>query len=278
MFIDSLEFSLREIKNNISKKVEKPLKISGDIKELQNQINSINNRIEELNKIKTEYQKEGQKFIEIGRIQYALEQLLKQEPKPIDVYRLSNLIEENLRIEKVPDNIEQIKYVRKKELDESIQRNYNQITTMSNDYKNAKTTFDEKEMKLKLTRAEELFPIEVVGSQANYMVMHLCLFLGLHEHCINVGNKYVPQFLFIDQPSIPFNETEDDKKKLLDAFRLLNSFVDYITNQKQNNFQILMVEHASKEYWEGNNLQYFHTVDEFFINKKGLIPQNIYNS
>ena len=274
-FIDSLEFSLKEIKNHLSKKIEPPLKVSGNIKELQNQITNIDKRVEELNKIKTEYQKEGQKFIEIGRIQYALEQILKQEPnKLIEVNRLNNLIEEKLRLEKVPNNIEQIKYARKKELDTSIQRNYNQLTALPSDYINAKTEFNEADMKLYLTRVGELFPLNVVGSQANYMFMHLCFFLGLHEHCISIGHKYVPQFLFIDQPSIPFNDTKDDRKKLLDAFRLLNSFVDYIINQKQSHFQIIMVEHASKKYWEENNLQYFHTVDEFI--DKGLIPQDIY--
>ncbi len=276
MFIDSLETSLKEIKGSLSKKIEQPLKVSGNIKELQNQIDIIDKRIDELNKIKTEYQKEGQKFIEIGRIQYALEQILKREPnKSIDAKRLNNLIEEKLRLEKFPNNIEQIKYARKKELDESIQRNYNQLTALPSDYTNAKTEFSEADMKLNLTRVGELFPLNVVGSQANYMFMHLCFFLGLHEHFINIGHKYVPQFLFIDQPSIPFNDTQDDKKKLLDAFRLLNSFVDYIINQKLSHFQIIMVEHASKKYWEENNLKYFHTVDEFI--DKGLIPQDIYN-
>jgi hypothetical protein len=281
MFIDSLEFSLKEIKSNISKKIEKPLEVSGNIKELKKQIKIIDTRIEKLTKIKkkteTEYQKERQRLIIILEIKYALEQILKREPnKPIDKNLLNSLVEENLRLGKVPNNIEQIKYTRKKELDKSIQRNYNQLTTLS-DYKNAKTEFDENEMKLNLTREGELFPLNVVGSQANYMFMHLCCFLGLHEHFINVAHEYIPQFLFIDQPSIPFNDTKDDRKKLLDAFTLLNSFVDYTTNQKQNHFQIFMVEHASKEYWEGNNLQYFHTVDEF-TDSKGLIPQDIYNS
>ena len=72
------------------------------------------------------------------------------------------------------------------------------------------------------------------------MFMHLCFYLGLHEHMINVGQIHVPQFLFIDQPSIPYytgsiNEKigNDDKTKLLDAFALLDLFVSYITNEKR---------------------------------------------
>jgi hypothetical protein len=282
MFIDSLESSLKEIKSNISKKIEKPLEVAGNIKELKKQIKVIDTRIEELTKIKkkteTGYQKERQRLIVILEIKYALEQILKREPnKPIDKNLLNSLIEEKLRLEKLPDNIAQIKHVRRTELEECIQWCYNQLESLS-EYKNAKTVFDEKEMQLQLIREGELFPLNVVGSQANYMFMHLCLFLGLHKHIISIRNEYVPQFLFIDQPSIPlFNDKQDDRKKLLDAFALLNSFIDYITNQKQSHFQILMVEHASKEFWTKNKLKYFHTVDEF-LNGNGLIPSEIYNS
>jgi hypothetical protein len=282
MFIDSLESSLKEIKNNVSKNIEKPLEVSGNIEELKKQVKIIDTRIEELTKIttktETEYQKERQRLIVILEIKYALEQILKREiNKPIDKNLLNSLTEEKLRLEKLPDDIEQIKHVRKTELNECIQWNYNQLNSLS-EYKNAKTVFDDKEMQLQLIREGELFPLKVVGSQANYMFMHLCLFLGLHKHIISIGNEYVPQFLFIDQPSIPlFNDKQDDRRKLLDAFTLLNSFIDYITNQKRNHFQILMVEHASKEYWTDNKLEYFHTVDEF-IDGNGLIPSEIYNS
>jgi len=106
--------------------------------------------------------------------------------------------------------------------------------------------------------------------------------LGLHEHMITVGQEHVPQFLFIDQPSIPYysgNDASignDDKSKLIDAFSLLNDFIEYIKTAKRNSFQIFMVEHAPKEYWTENNLNSFHTVAEF-INGNGLIPNDIYN-
>jgi hypothetical protein len=282
MFIDSLESSLKEIKGSISKKIEKPLEVSGDIKEFKKQVKIIDTKIEELTKVKTktetEYQKERQRLIVILEVKYALEQILKREPnKPIDNNLLNSLTEEKLRLEKLPDNMVQIKYVRKTELDENIQWCYNQLESLS-EYKKAKTVFDEREMQLQLIREGELFPLNVVGSQANYMFMHLCLFLGLHKHIISIENEYVPQFLFIDQPSIPlFDNTKDDKKKLLDAFKLLNSFINYVVNEQQGYFQIIMVEHASKEYWEENNLQYFHTVNEF-IDGNGLIPREIYNN
>ncbi|MDR1221591.1 MAG: DUF3732 domain-containing protein [Tannerella sp.] len=285
MFIDSLESSLKKIKNNLSKNIEKPLKVLGNVNELQNQINKIDKRIVELTTIKTNaetiYQKEWQKLIAIGEIKNALEQILIREPnKPIDAIQLNRLNEEKAQLEKIPNEIEQTKYVMKTQLDKSIQRNYNQLKSLPT----YDTRFDEKEMILKLYPREGLFsnfPIDNVGSKSNYMFMHLCVFLGLHEHFISVGQEHVPQFLFIDQPSIPYysDNTEkgnDDKTKLIDAFSLINSFIDYIINQKQNHFQIFMVEHAPKEYWIKSKLEHFHTVDEF-LDGNGLIPKDIYN-
>jgi len=113
------------------------------------------------------------------------------------------------------------------------------------------------------------------------MMMHLCFYLGLHEHMISVEQPHVPQFLFIDQPSIPYYADRDniknaDKTKLLDAFSLINSFVKHIVEEKNNSFQVFMVEHAPETYWTGENqLSYFHTVDEF-IDGNGLIPSNIF--
>ena len=60
------------------------------------------------------------------------------------------------------------------------------------------------------------------------------------------------------------------------ATALIDSFISYIITEKKTTFQIFMVEHAPKEYWNENNLLNFHTVDEF-INGDGLIPSDIYN-
>jgi len=281
-FVDSLELSLKSIKTHLSKKVEEPLKVTGDSKELKSQLQEIDKRIAQLNEIKKNYQEEGQKFIELGKIELMLEQILAGNiHKSIDTIKLNSLNEEKERLEKVPQDNEQIKYLMKTELDESIQRNYNQLTSLPA-YKDHKISFDTNEMVLKLYPQGQLFPLDNVGSKSNYMFMHLCVYLGLHEHMINFNSDHVPQFLFIDQPSIPYyagdnDKGNDDKTKLIDAFTLLNSFIDYITKVKNDHFQIFMVEHASKDYWIDNNLNNFHTVDEF-NNGNGLIPTDIYNN
>jgi len=280
IFIDSLEDSLKKIQDSLSKKAVEPLRVTGDAKALQEELDMVGNRIDKLNQIQKNYHAEGEKFIIIGEIKYAYEQILKRDKvKPIDTVRLNQLNEEKSNLEKNLKSIEQAKFTMKNSLNQCIQRNYNQLSSLPV-YKNSQTLFNDSEMILQLLPDGQLFPIENVGSKSNYMFMHLCFYLGLHEHLINLGQIHVPQFLFIDQPSIPYytgNEKigNDDKTKLLDAFSLLNSFITYLTSEKKESYQIFMVEHAPKEYWTENNLTNFYTVDEF-INGKGLIPSDIY--
>ncbi len=281
IFIDSLEDSLKMIQDNLSKKAIEPLRVTGDAKALREELNKIENRIDQLNQIRNNYRTEGEKFLFIGEVKYAYEQIQKRDKvKPIDVVRLNQLNEEKNNLEKNLKNIEQVKFIMKNSLNQCIQRNYNQLNSLP-DYKDSITVFNDTEMVLQLLPKGELFPLENVGSKSNHMFMHLCFYLGLHEHMINIGQTHVPQFLFIDQPSIPYYTGKgkignDDETKLLDAFSLLNSFIDYIKSEKNESFQIFMVEHAPKESWIENNLRNFHTVDEF-INGKGLIPSDIYN-
>ncbi|SFB27819.1 DUF3732 domain-containing protein [Algoriphagus aquimarinus] len=277
LFVESLESSLKNIKVNLSKKIAEPLKVLGDVKGLRAQIQEIDKQITQLNEIKKNYQSEGEKFIILGEIKFAYEQILKREViKPIDTIKLNSLNEEKERLLKVPQETSQIKFSMKTLLNQSIQRNFNQLSSLAK-YNNSRVEFSSEKMILQLIPDGHMFALDNVGSASNYMFMHLCLYLGLHEHVLNIEQDHIPEFLFIDQPSTPYYEGKnDDKAKLLDAFKLLNSFVGYINDEKKKHFQIIMVEHASKEYWIDNDLSYFHTVDEF-IGGKGLIPNEIYN-
>ncbi len=278
-FMEVLETSLKEIQTVLSKYSSEPLKVSGDAQELQKELKAIEARISQLNLISKDFLNEGAKLMAVGEVKYAREQLLKNfTVKPIDQTLIKQLNSERLNLESSIQGIEQTKFVMKKLLNDCIQRNYNLLNSLPK-YKNSETLFNETEMILQLKPRGQFFVLDNVGSKSNYMFMHLCFYLGLHEHILNVSPEHVPQFLFIDQPSIPYysgNDTmgNDDKSKLIDAFSLLNSFIDYITIEKKSSFQIFMVEHAPKEYWIENNLSNFHTVAEF-INGNGLIPQHI---
>ena len=285
-FIQLLETSLKDIKNNIEKSEATPIQVEDDIAALKINLAKISKKIADIRKLKEDYQITPDKLLSIGEIKYELECFIQNKKKGmiIETGKIDELITEKKALEKKAENIEQTKLTLKQNLNHEIQQIYNQITTISS-YKGYKIIFDDTNMNIKLQPPEELFPLENVGSKSNYMFMHLCFYLGLHSHMINVEktyntNSYVPRFLFIDQPSIPYyvgNDTKiknNDKENLMNAFLIINDFISKINNSGTE-FQIIMVEHAPKSYWEDNELNNFHTVDEF-INRKGLILQDIF--
>lgn len=154
---------------------------------------------------------------------------------------------------------------------------------ISDAYREFKPMFSVDERMLMLEKENGEYPIANVGSKSNYMFLHLCYFFGLHDLLMDNKNEQIPQFLFIDQPSIPYyadknsvasinNEeiANDDKEKLVEAFRLTDKFMRSVTDKGQ--FQIIMIEHAGEEYWK--DLSTFVTRYEF-RNGEGLIPSYI---
>jgi len=282
-FLDVLENSLKTIKESYSPNKIESFAFSVQLRELQKELEIVETEIKLLPAIKKPFNSEANKYIFIGEIKSALANLMVQrkDKKEIDNNILNKYNTELITLNAIPIDSDEVKFLMTTALNKSIKRNFDQITSMAT-YQDYDVQFSEIDMILRLKNPQEIWPIESVGSKSNYMFMHLCFFLGLHEHMINVGQEHVPQFLFIDQPSIPYYSgdnikmSNNDRVKLLDAFNLLNSFIDYIVEKKNNDFQIFMVEHAPKEYWIENELKNFHTVDEF-INGNALIPHDVYN-
>ena len=63
--------------------------------------------------------------------------------------------------------------------------------------------------------------------------------------------------------------------KLQNAFKLLNDFITRINTIYNEDFQIIMLEHASPSYWEDINLENFHLVEEF-RDGNALIPEEAF--
>ncbi len=169
-------------------------------------------------------------------------------------------------------------------LNETIGKYFKYQNGISEAYRNYKPVYSMEESMLMLEGEEGEYPESNVGSKSNYMFLHLCYFFGLHELLLGNQNKNIPQFLFIDQPSIPYyadknerrvdddNQTiaNDDQEKLTEAFKLTDYFMREMTYN--GHFQIIMIEHAGPEYWQ--NLSTFETRYEF-RNGEGLIPSHI---
>jgi hypothetical protein len=279
-FIDSIENSFRDIRDHLSKSKPEPLDVAGDVTALQRELSDIELKINRLQEIRTDYQDELKRFMALGEIKTLFENANEKLNNVLSTFiDLTLLAEEKKLLENSITDLAQLRQRMRNKLDQSIQRNKN-LLNLSSILHDSELSFNNKSWTLDVYPKGLFVPIENIGSKSNYMFMHLCFYLGLHEHMISINQVHVPQFLFIDQPSIPYysRETEsignDDKSKLIDAFSLLNSFIEYICVEKKVSFQILMVEHASPQYWQENKLTHFHTVDEF-IDGKGLLARGI---
>lgn len=169
-------------------------------------------------------------------------------------------------------------------LNETIGKYFKYQRGISEAYRNYKPVYSLEESMLMLEGEEGEYPESNIGSKSNYMFLHLCYFFGLHDLLLNNQNRIIPQFLFIDQPSIPYYAdkngqriinnnkaiSNDDQEKLTEAFRLTDLFMREMT--RRGHFQIIMIEHAGAEYWQG--LSTFETRYEF-RNGEGLIPSEI---
>ncbi|MCO6505621.1 MAG: DUF3732 domain-containing protein [Snodgrassella sp.] len=273
-FLQNLEYSLKKIKNKTSVNYVIPDSIESEINFIQEQIKLVDEEIARRSKITniTLLENRNNCFI-LGKIKEKLENIKKSySPKTIKEKKLAD--NKELKQELL-DALASVKTMRRdiiNQLNSSIQFFYCLIDSIPV-YKNYATKFDLDEMSLRLYPPNDMFPIGNLGSKSNFMFMHLYFYLGLHAYLFNVVKSYVPQFLFIDQPSIPYYQGGNDDLKLTDAFHLLNEFIDLMVSKKNGDFQIFMVEHASKDNWE-NILEHFHTVEEF-INGNALIPQQL---
>lgn len=281
VFINTLEESLKKIKAGISKKNSISISINKDLEAIKRQISSIDTQISQLPTNTIEFSGEVQKFIFIGELKSQLKfyqdkwNIEEELPNENEIVESINQLNQKLK------DTQEKKTVVLRFLEDSIQKYYD-LTNSMGVYSDYKVVFDVAKKALKVRQSEEYIS-RTPGSKSNSMFLHLCLFLGLHEHLIKQKQKYVPQFLIVDQPSQPYLEkltinpetgiieSDDDRITIKDAFSLLNTFIGNINIELQNDFQIILLEHASKEYWQNPILDHFYLVDEF-RNGNALIP------
>ena len=122
-----------------------------------------------------------------------------------------------------------------------------------------------KEKKIELMNPKIAHISKVVGSSSNYLFLHLFLILSLHEVIIAQKIKYIPSYVILDQPSRPYYDNKNkevrDKEKITIAIKLLNDYIDLITEENQTDFQFIVFEHIPKGIWE--EMKNVHLVEEF---------------
>lgn len=282
-FLKSLEDSLKKVKTEINKKVTLVTNVKSEVANLKSQIELIDTELSKYASKNVSFENEVYKYIFIGEVKSQLDFYQYKWELEDELFNTDE-IENDIEIlrEKIKDTDEK-KRILHSDLESLIQYYYDNSYSMGV-YEDYKVYFDVKAKLLKVRKATELISL-TIGSKSNHMFLHLFLFLGLHEHFINQKVKFVPQFLILDQPSQPYYESkisdtiklDDDKQKLQNAFKLLNNFITKIQNDYNEEFQIILLEHASPSYWEDIKLENFHLVEEFRY-ENALIPKVAFNN
>lgn len=280
LLVQSLRDSLRKIKETCDQKVELPENFEQHYKELIEQRQVVDSKITRMDTL-SKNSASVRWMHEAVKLKIEFENLKEPKSKGLTESEYINLQD---AVNDLSDKIS--RFISNKSeieagLDDAINKYYGSQIGISASYNSCRPHFNIDERMLMLKSPDLKFYKRNVGSKSNYMFMHLCFFLGLHDFLLQQNNAFVPNFLFIDQPSIPYyadktkhneNIQNDDEKKLRDAFCLMNRFMDTIVGLKKQNFQIIMIEHADSKYWD--NFNYFETRYVFTEDKDfGLIPE-----
>lgn len=272
-----LEDALNVMQNVSNVPSELPIDFIERYNELKNEYKVVENELKELSSFRSKVTNPLwlNNALDVKYRLKALKQPLK------DDYSLSV---ENEKVSKIAtlqrevDLLSAIPNTIHEDLNASIKCYFDMQDGVSGSYKDSETLFDVENRRLLLKKPGEDYPIKNVGSKSNYMFLHLCFFLGLHELLLKNASKQVLSFLFVDQPSIPYYADKqvldnDDKILLSKAFSMLDFFIERMTGPLFNkHFQIILIEHADESYWK--NLNHFHTTKLFIKGETGgLIPQ-----
>jgi len=282
--VNSLKKSLSMVAANKENTQQRPLVSNDLIASLQKQIVEIDTKIGEITKQKGALYKQVEALKVVGQIEAKHTQLQEYKAKKNKNDRKPKVLtpEDNSRMKLLKEKLE---YLDQKngsiiqDLNQCIQAIYDGLNYMEH-YDNCYTKYELKQERLMLNDGKSIINYDVIGSQSNYMFLHLCFFLGLHRYFLDNISSQVGQFLFIDQPSIPYYAGSDDvkttdKDKLLDAFKSIDLFMHHVIKEKEEEFQIILIEHAPESYWTGNNkLDYFIT-KATFTDGDALIPKYV---
>ena len=274
-----LEKQLVQIKESRKEKPKLPHDFALRHEELKDKLKACESKLKELTILRKTIA--NPKWLEraIG-LKYRLENLKRPKEDTYQVSTEQNMISliESLKIEQ--KNMSLLPHDVKEELNSYINKYFHSINGIVDSYPDSTMRYDDDERRISLLKNGEDYPVRNIGSKSNYMFLHLCFFLGLHESIMFHRSKHVGSFLFIDQPSMPYYADKgtldnDDKKQLIKAFRLLNEFMEEIIRNQNRSFQMILIEHADESYWK--ELEYFHTTATFSkIAQGGLIPKYIY--
>lgn len=201
--IEEREQALRSVKS----KIAQIIKIASDLKKNRSIEQQANAKIERI------------KILLLSVVDFKLTQAegnLEEVKRDIEHYK--NLLDSKYNIDS-----------KLKEIEIFINNSMNQIAAGLNfeeDYKPVDLQFNSKKFMLSCKTSKELVPLSAMGSAANWLYSHLCLFLSFSKLFCKYEQKCtIPPILFIDQPSQVYFPTQifHDNDEKFDAHKLKGS-------------------------------------------------------
>lgn len=281
--LEELEVSLTKLKEKrLSSEVSTMISAT-NIDNLEKHIKDLEEQLKVLSSVKLKPIEESSLYVALGQLktllpimQDAYREIPEQKPEEYDYVHARSVIETaNAIIGKIEARRNSIVG---STFDKYIQKIYDSISVKDN-FDGCKTRYNREKERLELSDGKSILNYTNIGSQSNYMYLHICFFLGMHNFLLDNPCNQIGNFLFIDQPSVPYYESSDDlrsndKAKLLDIFRVIDKFMKERFS-KGNDFQIILIEHANETYWTGENELTSFTTRIDFDGEEALVPSSV---
>lgn len=242
------------------------------IRDLTWQLHSINDQITKVRKIGEELKKNNSLEQQAHLLRIQISYLLNAV-KRLDITSYESSLEMVIEeIDKLDTELKEKYNLDKKikEIESFIDKTMNEIAeglSFENEYKPVRLHFDTKKFELYCIMKNEKVYLSSMGSAANWLYSHLCLFLALTKlFCKYSDNCTIPPILFIDQPSQVYFPTitrddnkdkfnvdnlggesaNDDLAEVSNMFIRILDFIDKVKEEHGITPQIILTEHADE--------------------------------
>lgn len=271
--LNSLEEGLGEVKKSISEKKSAKLVIETkeDRKNIEKEITKLKKERDKIDTIDIKSYQDL--YLYIGKLNAILEFY-------IDFEDLGNLEDE---IEKVKSKILELRGIlednelKRRIRIESLNEKINNFlkTLILKGYEEDTAIFNETNKTINILRSDksDIEKMRNIGSNSNYLNLHLSYFLSLHELARENNITWMPSFLILDQVNSPYYDTgkvksSKDKEEFDKTLNVLN---DYVNTMKNYGFQIILLEHIEETYWKELGLDNFNLVGKELRGDEALI-------
>lgn len=281
--IEELQTSLNKLRTKKSIKDIASVMPLKSVENLEAEIREYENKLKALSEVKLKPIESSSLYLALGQLKSLLpilreyyEKIPENAPMDYDYARDREIRDRASAI--IADIETRRGSVVRGSFDKYIQEIYDSLSVKDN-FEDCKTRYNRDRERLELSDGRSILNYNNIGSQSNYMYLHICFFLGMHNFLLDNPCNQIANFLFIDQPSVPYYENTDDTKsndkaKLLDVFRVIDDFVKgRIANG--NEFQIILIEHAEESYWTGENALETFSTRVNFDGDDALVPKHI---